>query len=151
MKKPILILLLITYFVFPGRSQDNLDSLLNTLHNRDLYVAPIIYGVSIVKQTVVNKDSARINRRYYIVSSLDEDINTLAEKYSKDILVAKLYTLLNDPDRDLYANALLYDLLENNNLVKLMFMKREEWINNERWANDMRHWKVYMEKKIYIY
>ena len=135
-----------------GQSLNGLDSLLSSLNNKDLYVAPIIRGVSIVvRKEKINQDSICAIRRDFMVGSLDEDIQQLAEKYSKKIVIEKLVALLQDPDRDLYANVLLYDLLENRKLGKLYSMKREEWINTGRKICDTQHWQDNTQKQIYIY
>ena len=149
----------LTVFIFilsgitcKGQSQNGLDSLLATLDNKDLYVAPIIRGVYI---GIRNEKSAQTticsDRRSFIVSSLDEDIQQLSEKYSKKILTEKLIALLQDTARDFYANALLYDLLENKKLGKLFSMKREEWVNNGRRTSDTQYWKEYAQKPIYYF
>lgn len=89
--------------------------------------------------------------RFFIVSSLDEDIQILAQKYSKEMLIEKLYALLNIPASDLYANALLYDLIDNRKLGKLLSINREKWIVSRRGKADAGVWKEYIQKNIYTY
>lgn len=151
MKSLTVIIFILSAIICKGQSLDRLDSLLNSLNNADLYTSPIIYNPWEPKKMGINKDSARINKRLFIVSSLDQDIQQLAEKYPKKILVEKLVPLLQDTTRDFYANALLYDLLENRKLGKLLFMKREEWVSNGRKIFDTQHWQEYAQKQIYIY
>jgi hypothetical protein len=118
----------------------SLDTVLASLKNSELYVAPVIRGVSIVPRT-----EGQVKEYYpsFVVGSLAQDIRTLAEIYTKKLLAKKLYLLLNDPGKDLYANALLYDLLDNRNLGKLFGMKRKVWINSGKQQCDMEFWRSY--------
>jgi hypothetical protein len=152
MKKRIIAILLLTGLTINSQAQNRLDSLLNSLNNKDLYIAPIVGGINIgIKKSISNKDSLMATKRFFAVSSLDRDILELAGEYSKHVLAEKLYSLLQDTARDLYANALLYDLLDNRKLGKLLYMTREKWVSSGRKINDSRHWQQYMEKNIYVY
>ena len=154
-KKTFSILLFLVSFAGNAQSTRSFDSILTSLDNKDLYIAPIIYSSCIycsgeTKVTGINKDSVRINKRLFRVSSLDENIRELAKKYSNKELLLKLYALLQDTGKDLYANALLYDLLDNRKLGKLLGMKREEWISSGRQKCDMEFWKTYLNARGFV-
>jgi hypothetical protein len=134
-----------------GQSQSSLDSLFESLNNKALYVGWIIRGVDITVKKEKPVGDSSFEQRLFIVSSLDQDIQQLAAKYSKGIVIEKLIPLLQDTTRDFYANALLYDLFENRKLGKLLFMKREEWINTGRKICDNQHWQEYAQKPMYVY
>jgi hypothetical protein len=150
--RSIILLVFLAGLTTGSPAQGDLDSILNTLHNKDLYVAPIITGVSItVRKPVINKDSTMAKKRFFIVSSLDQDIRLLAGIYSRQVITQKLYALLQDPARDMYASALLYDLLDNHKLGNLLFMSREKWISGGQQVKDTCYWDEYMKKQVYIY
>jgi hypothetical protein len=145
MRKALLISLLLTGLGLNAQPRSDLDSILASLHNNDLYVAPVLRGVDLFPQTGAARNiSSCPQRPQFIVSSLNVDIRELADKYPAKTVVQKLIGLLEDSTRDFYANALLYDLLDNRNLVKLLFMKREEWINTGRKTTDTQYWQLYI-------
>jgi hypothetical protein len=151
MKSLAISIFILSGVIGKGQSLNGLDSLLASLNNKDLYVGWIISGVDItVKKEKPVRDST-FRQRLFIVSSLDEDIQQLAKKYPKKILIEKLTALLKDATRDFYANALLYDLLENRKLGKLLFMKREEWISTGKKICDTQYWQEYGQKQIHVY
>jgi hypothetical protein len=144
MRKALLIILLLTGFGLNAQPPSALDSILASLHNNDLYVAVVLRGVSLSPQ---KEGSRNMNpcppRPLFIVSSIDVDIRELANKYSTQTVTQKLIGLLDDPARDFYANALLYDLLENRKLSKLYSMEREEWISTGRKSTDTQYWRQF--------
>lgn len=146
MKIIVITVLLLAELAGSSQAQKNLDSLLHALQNKDLYVAPIIRGVDITVRKRTDHDSLAASRKLFVVSSLDEDIQLLAGRYSKQVLVPKLYALLEDTTRDLYASALLYDLLDNQKLGKLFAMSREKWVSSGKRASDIGYWTAYMKK-----
>ncbi len=146
-KRTFSILLFLASFAGNAQSTKSLDSILASLDNRDLYISPIIYGSNI---SVVIKDSVRINKRLLTVSSLNENLREIGKKFSDKALILKLYALLQDPKRDLYANALLYDLLDNRKLGKLLGMKREEWVSGGRQKCDMEFWKTCLNARGFV-
>ena len=105
--------------------------------------------LTIKKEKLVTDSS--FEKRFFIVSSPEQDIQELAKKYSKKIVIEKLIPLLQDTTKDFYANALLCDLLENRKLGRLLFMKREEWINNGRKTCDTQYWQEYAQKPVFVY
>jgi hypothetical protein len=147
------ILLLFTFLAtcsFSLRAQKEIDQLLETLHNKDLYIAPIIVGTHITANPrKASRGKEKKPRRLFMVSSLPMDVQVLASKYSKKTLIKKLYPLLKDPERDLYVNALLFDLLDNVKLGKLSFMTRDQWINSGRARADNAYWDQFMKKEKY--
>jgi len=154
-KQILSILLFLVSFTGNAQSARSLDSILASLDNRGLYIAPIIYSSCIycsagTKITEVNKDSVRINKRLFMVSSFDENLREMAKKYSDKVLILKLYALLLDTERDLYANALLCDLFDNRKLGKLLGIKREDWVTSGRQKCDMEFWKTYLNSRGFV-
>jgi hypothetical protein len=141
MRKALLIFFLLSGLWVSAQPRPNLDSILVSLNNNDLYVGAVIGGICFFPQKQPNPYPPR---PMFIVSSLDVDIRELAKKYSTKTVSEKLIALLDDSTRDFYANALLYDLLENRKLGKLLFMKREEWIYTGKKPTDIQYWKQYI-------
>ncbi len=125
-----------------GQNKINIDSLFATLNNNELYIAPRIGGLSITTKATLSKDSAPKSKpEIFVISSLPLTVEELVKMYSRDFLVDKLYLLLSDSQRDLYANAILYYLSGNNKyLAILMGIKRNEWISSGKAAEDKMHW-----------
>jgi hypothetical protein len=146
MKRIVLMIFALYSYCTVLHSQTKLDSLLNSLKNSELYVAPILYNPWEPRKPGNDKDSARINKRLFIVSSLDVDIQEIATIYGRKVVIEKLYGLLSDPTRDLYASALLYDLVENRNLGQYINVTREKWISNGKKTKDIAHWNEYVAK-----
>jgi len=143
-KKIFLIGVLLISIGGNAQSSRDLDSILTTLKNNELYVAPVIRGVWLFPVTAsMQKERTEEKKPSFVVSSLDTDIRNMATIYTNSVLSQKLYVLLADPERNFYANALLYDLLDNRKLVKLFGVKREEWINSGKQKCDMEFWKNY--------
>lgn len=132
-------------------SQDNLDSIINSLNNKDVYVAPVIRGVYIASPgSKINRDSAKLNLSFFTVSSLDESIDRLAGKFTSQILAQRLYSLLRDSTRDFYANVLLYELFDNRFLGNFFGMNRKQWIESGRRSRDEQKWDQYMERLLIV-
>lgn len=146
MKKLIFLLALTTHSLLSA-SQDSLDELLSSINNKDLYITQIHSNPWGEKLKGIDKDSARASKRLFIVSSLNEDIQAAAKKFTKKALLEKLKLLLNDPNKDLYANALLYDLFDNRKLGKLINLTRDEWTKSGRRDLDIKHWQEFRNSK----
>lgn len=148
--RKIAIMILLAVCGLTAYSQRSLELIASSLDNKDVYVAPIIRGVRIIAQPPVQtKDSIRISPRYFVVSSLDEDIRDVASMFSTDVVSNTLYLLLQDSTRDFYANALLYDLLDNKLLCNFFGMTREEWIESGRQRIDRKKWDEYIGKEVF--
>jgi hypothetical protein len=151
MKRIIIAIVLASALNSHSQSQTGLDSIFSSLNNNDLFIAPIVGGINIgIKPTEIDYKSTRYQKRFCRVSSLNEDINLLAEKYSKKLIAQKLFALLQDSERDLYAIALLCDLLDNQKLGKLISLKREEWISKGEKVADLKYWQGYLKKEKYL-
>lgn len=148
--------IIITGFLFSfvnvvfGQSEINIDSLFTTLNNNELYIAPRIGGLSITTRATLSKDSVpKSKSEIFVISSLPLTIEELVSIYSRDYLVNKLYLLLNDSQRDLYANAMLYYLSGNHKyLGKLMGIKRNEWVSSGKAAKDKKHWSDILKSNL---
>ena len=77
----------------------------------------------------------------FVISSLPFTIDQLCTMYTKDYLISKLYPLINDNKKDLYVNAILYNLTDDNkSLAMLVGIKRSEWVNSGRETTDKKNW-----------
>ena len=127
-------------------SQSLPDSIFNAIDNKGVEIGIILpRGVCLTcgnRIKKINQDSIRQNRRYAIVTSFAPyDIFELAKKYSKEIIARRLYLLLADTSKDLYANVLLYDLLNNKKLLHFFFNPdKETWISSGRRKEDVALW-----------
>lgn len=147
-KKIFLMGLLLISFGGNAQSNRELDSILASLKNNELYVSPVIRGVWLFPVTASMQEERNEEKGpSFVVSSIDKNIRDMASVYTNTCLSEKLYALLTDPERDFYANALLYDLLDNRKLGKLLGMKREEWVSSGRQKCDMEFWKSYLKPR----
>ncbi|HMU46577.1 MAG TPA: hypothetical protein PKC72_09425 [Chitinophagaceae bacterium] len=147
-KKYILIftLLLISKLSF---TQGNLDSIFSSLNNKDLFIAPRIGGLSITisneERKAINNQKSSHKRELFKVSSFNYNIKELAKKYSTKQVSEKLFSLLQDNNKDLYAAALLYELFDNRKLGKLVNISRDTWVSNGRKATDVENIHQFMK------
>jgi hypothetical protein len=144
-----LFIIILSALALEAHTQRNLDAILHSLNNKDVYVSFITHASYIgtkAPDSTFNKDSAMAAVRFFKVVSLDEDIKELAQAFERKILIEKLYCLLQDPARDLYANVLLYDLLDNHKLGKFLFdnHSRQQWIESGEKLKDDQKWKEFI-------
>jgi hypothetical protein len=105
-------------------AQPNLDSFLNTLHNTDMrldlaFVAPHERYDTATKYPYFST----IER---VVTSVD--MSYLMTSFPRYSLIKGLVRLLDDPDRDWYANLLLYDFARESTAKYMAFDTREKWL-----------------------
>ena len=87
--------------------QYSTDRFLQTLHNKD---ADLIVEFVAPEKLFNNKGKFQPFTIKRILTSVDVDL--VQKHYPKYLLIEKLMQLLNDPERDWYANLLLYNLTE---------------------------------------
>ena len=154
--KFILIILLST-LVLDAPAQRSLDSILNSLNNRDVYVSFVTHSSYIgtkVPVRILNTDSPLASIRSFKVVSLDEDIKELVQTFDRKMVIKKLYYLLQNPAKDFYANVLLYDLLDNKKLGKFLFnnwQSRKHWIDSGEKIKDEKKWQELIKNECSIY
>lgn len=127
-----------------GIAQNNIDSFLNTLHNKD--VKSVLMWVAPPKLFDSATGAIYIHTFEQIVTSIDE--SQIRLKYPKYLMVQKLVQLLDDPERDWYADLLLY------NLTTKEFIgcdSRESWLTSIKHNTnltfrqiDMNKWRKYL-------
>jgi hypothetical protein len=127
-------------------AQDKIDSFLNTLHNKDVrstlsLVAP--------KRTF---DSGRIYAHTVERVLTSINIGQIRKTYPKYLMVSRLVQSLDDPERDWYADLLLYNL----NLTRILSLNvvscdtREKWLRPKPKDNitykeaDVQMWRNYL-------
>ena len=124
------------------------------ISNKNLYVSPLLGGPINFKKSSTEKtipaDSSS-KSRIFRVSTFDGDIQEMAKHYSEQQISVCLYQLLSDTTRDLFANALLYDLHNNIKLGKLVMIDRENWIATGKRKDDLNYWKEFLQEKGYLY
>jgi hypothetical protein len=146
----VLFIILLSTLVAEAPAQRSLGSILNSLNNKDVYVSFITHASCIwtkAPDTTLNKDSALAGIRFFKVVSLDEDINEVARRFERKMVIEQLYRLLEDPAKDFYANVLLYDLLDNHKLGKFLFNRtsRESWIDSGEKIKDVKKWQSFIK------
>lgn len=148
-KKHILLLFILTLFsASKGYCQPELDSFIASLNNKDLYITPGIGGLEGGSKKWLDTTAEKLPpRKLVYISSTNFDITQLAKKYTTQKIVDKLLPLLDDPQKDMYAAALLYDLLDNKRLIRLKYIKRDEWIKSGSKTEDARVIKECIKKE----
>lgn len=147
--KRLLIGSFLILFSFAGLSQQkiNIDSLLITINNNDIYIAQKIGGLSLtVKASEIGNNNSFFKPDKIVISSFPYSNSELLAAYTKEFLMQKLLPLLNDNERDLYANAMLYCLFNNRELGKLIGVSRQEWIKSGRADFDREYWKCFLNQ-----
>lgn len=148
------IFIFIFYFAAGStNAQINIDSIFLEIDNKDLYVSPVFGGTIVWKHDNSGKSypaRADSNRRMFRVSTFDGDIRSIAKYLTEKKVSVALYKLLSDTARDLYANALLYELLDNRKLGKLFQMDRKKWIESGKREKDIGFWSEYLRSKEYL-
>lgn len=148
MKKIIAALLFfgIVYSAF-GQERNNIDSLFSTLDNNELYITPIFGSVSVTTKATRVENNVKRTPSKIVISSIPFNIDEMVKIYTKDVIMEKLYLILNDTRRDLYANALLYYISgDNKSLTGLIGVKRDEWIRTGMAAKDKKRWDDVIEE-----
>lgn len=150
--KALLILSIISLSV-KAPAQRSLDSILHSLNNKDVYVSVIIYGSHLGPgriDSTINRDSARANKWFFIVTSFDQDIIEVAKTFNRKIVIERLFTLMQDTTRDFYANVLLYELLDNRKFGKFLFdwETRKHWIESGAKLKDQIKWQEFISKEL---
>lgn len=141
--KRLLVGIFLIMFSFACLSQQkiNIDSLFATINNNDLYIAPKIGGLSLtVKASDIANSNSLSKPEKIAISSFPYSTSELLAAYTKEFLMQRLLPLLNDNERDLYANAMLYCLFNNRQLGKLIGISKQEWISSGRAERDKEHW-----------
>jgi hypothetical protein len=151
--KYILIIIFQLFIFNNGKSQNKLDSILNTLHNKDLKT----------ELAIVLHDTYRMDDRGIQVSGgwrigfpdrVEGFSGDIASKLdtmfrNKFLLINKLFGLLDDPERDFYSDLLLYELTRivsdlipcetRDDWFKVKFYKDSISIRD----HDIQFWKKY--------
>ncbi len=151
--KHCIILLVFFFLIESTYSQTNIDSIFKNITNKNLYVSPLFGGPIITKDSnsgKIPRVEPRSKPRMFMVSTFDGDIKELAILYSEKQISLCLYQLLSDTTRDLFANALLYDLLDNIKPGKLILINREKWIESGKRKEDLIYWKDFLQEKGYL-
>ena len=121
-------------------SQSGLDSLLKRIDNKDAQIG-FFTRISSAGDIIKTDNPAPQIKPHGQVMSLDVD--SLAALYPRDLIVSKLVPLLEDTNKDFYANAILYALFE-----RLMppLNTRENWLKTTA-KKDIEYWQNYIRKK----
>lgn len=152
--KAIYLLFISICLNYAAFSQTPIDSIFRSIHNDKLYVSISFGGDMTWKKNqegeyYPTRDFS--NRRMYRVSTFSQDIVALSKLYSEKEVCLALYRLLSDSTRDLFANALLYELLDNKLLGKLVLVKRSKWVASGKRDMDLMHWEALMRSKDFIH
>jgi hypothetical protein len=125
-------------------AQTNIDGFINTLHNADAksaiaWVAP--------KKTF---DSGMIYGQTAERVITNIRISPITKAYSKYLLISKLVHSLDDPERDWYADLLLYSLTGKSTTNIFGCNTREQWLRLGYKMNitykeaDIEMWRNYL-------
>lgn len=122
----------------------NIDSFLSTLHNGN---------VTTVLSFVLHK--VKIDSGYLFVDAVEwlltsMDPEKVREAYPMYLTVKRLVELLDDPERDWYANLLLYNLTFRSAVSIFRCNTREKWLEIDEATHftfkyqDTEYWKIYL-------
>jgi hypothetical protein len=116
-----------------------IDSFLVNLHNKDA-----------AKQMVLERPkNSGITFDILVIHVSPDSVHRLLERFPKNFLLPKIFQLLNDPERDWYANLLLYDISKAYTFYMFKINSREEWLSIDPETNltykqeDIAIWKRY--------
>jgi len=126
-------------------AQHPIDSFLLTLHNGD--------AKSVLESVAPKKtyDSGKfyIHTQERILTSVN--VQRLRENYAKYEMIEKLVGLLDDPERDWYANLLLYNLTRYPSINIWGCNNRQKWLEVNPKTNvsyketDVKIWHEYLK------
>jgi hypothetical protein len=132
------------FFVKSGLAQDSIYHFLATLNNRDV--------ISYISWVAPDKiaDSGKIYAHTFerILKSID--VSKIRKTYPKYLMIENLVLLLDDPDRDWYADLLLYNLTRLSSINVVGCDNRNDWLRIKRGTNftykhfDVEMWKNYL-------
>jgi len=141
-------------------SQAGLDLELKSVSNKELFVWRYMRtnegwlrteaeNKEILKKTQERKEPIKL---YTITSPSGIEVDSLVKKYSKKIVVQKLYALLQDTTKDLHAHLLLVEIFNPNHLVKLfgIALDRNKWLAGGKRSADISYWTEFLKKEKYI-
>jgi len=126
--KHFFICFVILFFFSRTIAQNNIDSFVLTLHNKDL---KFIVGL-ILPNNKIDKSNGRNRPQYlgWFVTSLDFlDIEKRFQKYP---FVKRLVEALDDPERDWSANLILFSIIQDQFMASavrpLLIDSKEKWL-----------------------
>ena len=123
-------------------AQTNIDTFLNTLHNKDVR--------SRLELVEHRGDSGKFYGSVVEWWLTSIDLSKVRKAYPKYVMIEKLVGLLDDPERDWYADILLYDLTLVPALNLISCDTREKWLEIEKNGNstykelDKAFWNHYL-------
>ena len=126
---------------------NRIDSFLHTLNNKNAKTS-----LALVLPDESRDSNGRYKLQFDRLVLLLTSINVfqLEKIYPKDLLIKKLVPLLDDPDRDWYANLLLYNITQVYTFNMVSVTNREKWVMPEKGSNltfksqDMAMWRRYL-------
>lgn len=153
----ISILVLIASCSARGQSEATLDSLLENLHNNDIFIGSIVGGMIIPKdaleaqQLKARADSVRggllKRRKRASVSSLLISVDELETNYPKALLAKKVYPLLFDPQRDFYAHVILLEFFVPEKLGYWTLRCKADWESRGTMEQDKKVWEAFLKRE----
>lgn len=125
-----------------------IDSFLLKLHNKDAakqWVLERPKNFSLFDTSI--KNGALID--ILVIHVAPDSIRLILRRFPQNLLLPKIFQLLNDPERDWYANLLLYDISKAYTFYIFKINSREEWLSIDPKTNlmykqeDIAIWKRY--------
>src|ERR1700722_60234 len=107
-----------------------IDSFLFTLHNKDAQTGLFL---ELPKYDSTKKNAIRMDIITTHVTSIN--MGRILNIFPKKILLLKLMALLNDPERDWYANLLLFDISKVYSFSMMQVKSRDKWLTIDAEAN----------------
>ena len=120
-------------------AQSRIDNFIDSLSNDSLQ-----YVVSKVGTTKIGKNNT-IELQRILVTVESINVKSILTKKNKALLINRLISELKNPDRDWYANVILYAITERDATSFSVINGREDWINFSR-QSDIIYWTKFQER-----
>ena len=118
------LVLFFTVFINKNLSaQNNIDSFVNSLHNAD---AKSVLAWVLPEKTF---DTSRIYGQTMERVITNIKVGPIKKNYPKYLMISRLVQSLNDPERDWYADLLLYNLTRISSINIVSCNSRKQWLD----------------------
>lgn len=135
---PLLFLVLVMWNYTLG--QVKVDEFIDGLSNDNLKYEMAKVGTSELK----SGNKIALPKTVVVVKSVD--VKSVLSKYKKSALLKRLIAALDDPNKDWYANILLYAITERDATSLVVIEGRADWVNSNK-EKDVEYWSKYQNKK----
>lgn len=131
---------IVLFLPFRLVGQRQINDFIKTVSNDKLVFEVVKVGTA----KIIDSNKIELPRNSVIVKS--SDVDALLSKVRKSKLIKSLIPLLNDSNKDWYANVLLYQITERDATPFMVIEDRETWVMRNR-EKDIEYWNNYLNHK----